>query len=1306
MAGAFHNRHTPAVTGNAIKVVVLALVLLLLAVVLTGYWLIGTSAGTRWLWNRATPFIPGELVAGTIEGSIASGLDLTTVSYASEGIDIDIRNARVAAKFVLFPLAITVRELHAEGVVIRQKDKEPPAEPGGPVLEKLALPFAINAEQVTVHDLELRNSTERRIFALDNAELAGSWHEEISLTRLKLDSAAGELAGQLRVGLARPHPASVGLVATYSMRLKDGSEQPVRITANARGSLAELQIEVSSAEPSLEASGNLFDLTGRPGWEVRIRAPYLQWPLAANAATNAGEPPQVSLREVDLETSGDLSGYRIDGHGRLSIAGTEALQFALGTDGNLDGLDVTRLDLQGEMAEAKATGEVRWRDGLAIAADADVARFDVGVLTAKWPSNSPLSGTLDVAWSAGKVALNEVRLRVEDATTTVDATGQVDLDGGVVDLDLDWRDLQWPMAGQEDGETTQFTSAFGQVNVSGHPDDWAFDGRLAFRAADLPQGVFVLSGRGDRAGVEATLSESDVLGGTASGRGSYRWAEHGRWTTALVTENLNIGPLSPDFPGRISSDFVAEGRLDPLQVAVDIRHLEGVVRDKPLNGEGRLQYVDGNLNAEHLQIRSGESRLSADGSVTSASGLDFTVNVVALEAFQADVAGSLQANGNVSMVGDFPSVRLDLQAKDIHWGEYAVQELTVESGELQGDLPVSLDVSGNGLSMGAREIERFSAHLGAGEDRQRLVIGLSAGDREAGLDLDGRLDDWRRPLESVWAGQLRSAGFKAGDVSFALAEPADVRLAGNLVSLKGACLAGSADSRVCLDATWEAGTRLDASAQMTALPVNLVGLLYETDLEFTQTLSGSLSIGEDAGGTLSGTGQIDISPGRIQSRAESQLATRTGPGVLHFDLAEGKLLAGRLTLPFSDSAEIDARVEVADISMRGGSRIDGRLLVNLNDVAVLASIVPMITDARGSLDVDLAVAGTVGKPLVGGNAALTNGAFRYEPLGLHLTEIDLESVIHENNRIELTSTFRAGEGTGELRSSATSINGLRDRLELSLIGQNLTVIDLPDINVVADTDLGIGVRRETLTINGNILIPRARLSPVNLTSPRISESKDVVIVARRDDQVVPGSEKKAPFELAGAVALVLGKDVVVDLDVAEARLSGTSVFRWNGPPVPVAHGQYNVAGRFEAYGQLLEITEGLIQFPGIPASNPNLRIRAEREIFGNPQIRSAGVLITGTANDPVVEVYTTPRTTQQRAVTLLVTGSDFNYEQGVGAVDVGTYIAPKLFISYGIGLFDRGNVISVRYDLGKGFGIKATSGKNADGVDLSYTVER
>jgi autotransporter translocation and assembly factor TamB len=72
---------------------------------------------------------------------------------------------------------------------------------------------------------------------------------------------------------------------------------------------------------------------------------------------------------------------------------------------------------------------------------------------------------------------------------------------------------------------------------------------------------------------------------------------------------------------------------------------------------------------------------------------------------------------------------------------------------------------------------------------------------------------------------------------------------------------------------------------------------------------------------------------------------------------------------------------------------------------------------------------------------------------------------------------------------------------------------------------------------------------------------------------------------------------------------------------------------------------------------------------------------------------------------LLVTGSDFDYEKGVGAIDIGTYVAPRVYASYGIGLFDDENVIRVRYDLKRGFGITATSGAKESGVDLSYRFE-
>ena len=84
------------------------------------------------------------------------------------------------------------------------------------------------------------------------------------------------------------------------------------------------------------------------------------------------------------------------------------------------------------------------------------------------------------------------------------------------------------------------------------------------------------------------------------------------------------------------------------------------------------------------------------------------------------------------------------------------------------------------------------------------------------------------------------------------------------------------------------------------------------------------------------------------------------------------------------------------------------------------------------------------------------------------------------------------------------------------------------------------------------------------------------------------------------------------------------------------------------------------------------------------------------------------REARERFAELGVRRFDFNidYERGVGAVDFGTYIAPRVYASYGIGLFDNENVIRVRYDLQGGFGITLTSGQKESGFDLSYQFER
>ncbi|MGH8504794.1 MAG: translocation/assembly module TamB domain-containing protein, partial [Stenotrophobium sp.] len=56
------------------------------------------------------------------------------------------------------------------------------------------------------------------------------------------------------------------------------------------------------------------------------------------------------------------------------------------------------------------------------------------------------------------------------------------------------------------------------------------------------------------------------------------------------------------------------------------------------------------------------------------------------------------------------------------------------------------------------------------------------------------------------------------------------------------------------------------------------------------------------------------------------------------------------------------------------------------------------------------------------------------------------------------------------------------------------------------------------------------------------------------------------------------------------------------------------------------------------------------------------------------------------------------------ALTLGKYLTPKLFVSYGVSLFQPGQTFRMLYDIGHGFQLQTESG-TASGGDLLYTYE-
>jgi len=1295
MAYSFHGRVAAPVTRRVLLFLVVATLGLITAAAGFAAWVLNTEAGAGWVFARAQAALGERLEVGRLAGTITGGLSVERLDYTDDGLALSSASLDFALDPDVLPPALTVRGLTAEGLRV---ELAATGGEGGPppavedLLSALALPVPVTVTDLLIVDTRVSGADGESPLVVERLELTGRLGEALAVERL------AAVVGENRLELE----ASAGLAPPFALGGRATLETPGRAVAGLlperagiefEGVPASLDLRVSMTGPESRIEGRIANPFAAPEFDLGVTAPSLAFALP--------EGESVMLRDVDLRLTGELSAWTAEGTTVAVTPWVGPVSARLQVAGDLEGLEAETLELDSPGLAGRVSGRLRWAGGLEAAAEAEIARVDPSPWLPDWPAGEYASGRFRAAVDPSGLDLSTFELELGEAR--VQASGVVDLASGIVDLDLEWRNVTWPLA----AETPQVASREAVLSVTGTPTDWQLDGSVALAAPDVPPGRFTLNGKGGLERFAFAIRDSEVLGGRVTGDLALDLRDGGQWTADLETANLELAPLLPEWPGSLSASLEAEGRLEPLSFDLSVENLSGNVRARPVSAAGWVVFRADELRFDGFRVASGESFVSLDGNWREPGGVVFELAIASLADFMPDASGRVRGGGRVFAAEPWPVVELELTAVEPGYRNWWADSLRLVNVPTGSDHPFSLVVAASDVQLGARRLQSAVATLTGSPAEHQAAFEITNPRGSARGRFAGGLPSPGAPLEGGWTGTLESLRLQATDgPALALREPAALSLSPGVAKLSRSCFDASPGGALCAAGEWAAAGRYRASVDLDALPFDLLRTALGAELEFTQRLDGSLQLEGAPRFAPSGEGRIEISEGVIRNRFDERLTLRTRPGFLSFDLVDGRLLAGEIRLPFSEAAEIAGEFRAADISLGGDSPVSGSLTANVRDVGVGARIVPQIADAAGRLDLSLTVDGTLGSPEFDGRLTLADGRLGWDPLGLRLTDIGIEGRIEEDNRIRIDGAFRAGEGTATIRSSADYLGGEATGFELAITGSDLTLIDLDDLRVVASPDLEVGLRGNALRFDGRVVVPAARLSSVKFVNTGVSESDDVVLVdAGRPRYPLPEDEA-SPLDWQGSLELVLGDDVVIDVDVAEARLAGTAVYRWNGPAMPVASGAFDVTGRFQAYGQLLEITEGTVRYPGVPANNPQLRVRAEREIFGNSQVRQAGVLVTGTALKPNLEVYTTPATTQDRALTLLATGSDFNYEQGVGAVDVGTYIAPDLYVSYGIGLFDRDNVISVRYDLAQGFGLKVTSGKRAAGVDLSYTIQR
>ncbi len=271
-----------------------------------------------------------------------------------------------------------------------------------------------------------------------------------------------------------------------------------------------------------------------------------------------------------------------------------------------------------------------------------------------------------------------------------------------------------------------------------------------------------------------------------------------------------------------------------------------------------------------------------------------------------------------------------------------------------------------------------------------------------------------------------------------------------------------------------------------------------------------------------------------------------------------------------------------------------------------------------------------------------------------------------------------------------------------------------------------------------VVVPDALIEPPDL-SGAVSVSPDVVIISEESPEA-----ENDKWNIHSQMQLTLGDNVKFRGFGLSGRITGGLDITEEPGKATKALGEMQVMdGQYKAYGQELTIEKGRLLFVGL-IDDPGLDVRAVRKI----QDVSAGVQVIGTLKTPEMRIYSVPAMDQSDALSYLLFGRPMNrlsnseggklhntassaYVSGGGllakkigaafgirdveiekgeteqesALVIGKYLSPKLYVSYGIGLFEPVNTIRMRYTLNPMWQLQTEHGVESGG-DILYTIER
>jgi translocation and assembly module TamB len=1230
-------------------------------------WLLATESGLQFLWRQVAAQAGPELAVTQVTGRLAGRMHIQTLTYDTDTYSVAAEQLEIAWQpRALLTGTLRFSDISVATVHYAQLASEPEAVTGPVELPVVALPLRLQLDALHIGTLTI-------VSAPDTAPLQ---LQEIAL--------AARASGS-RLTLASLTLAAPGLTLKGSASLEMRDDYPLQ-----------------GALDWQWHSETLAPLIARTHIEGNLRRLVLAQEIL---------PPYSARAELTL----------IDVLDTLRIDGTVALQDSALADISSDwpALQVSAaLTLAGPLEQLRISGSGSSRDAQANRIDA----------------------TLDAELQPKQLHIRALQLMLPEQSARLQARGHVDFamaEPGF-DLQLDWQELAWPLHIEPVA-----TSARGELTLTGRPDAYHLGATALIDAPEYTPAQIGLQAQGNLEALDVTAFTARLLDGTLQGSAQIAWAPQLAASLQLTGKQLNPGLRWQEWPGELALRLQAslEASGDEWLLRFDDAAVNGSLRQQPLQLAARGSYRPGALQLDSGVLTSGPTRLQLQGRLAERIDLGWELHSPDLATLAPAAAGQLSGKGRLQGTPQAPRLTAQLTGHELRYQADRIDSIQLDADiDAGGNQRSQLELAIVGGQLAGTPIDKLNLK-GSGYPLEHVLTLAAAGaGRTADLAVDGswQPDVWSYTLTRA---QLMPQGLPAWQLQQAVAG----RVSATQATLPQACWS-SAPGSFCLQAaTTETGRK--AEFLLEALPLATLAGLLPTEVELQGMLQGEGSYQQLASQAATAHVKLTSTAGELtilNEAAERSTLLAFAPGLMTLEL-DAKRARFEVALPLqADAGSVSGRASVS-ANKQGwtAGRLDGELLARLPDIAFAGRLLPDVSNLHGRLDGEFKLAGTPAAPHLQGKLLLSDASALLDTPGLQLEDVQIELTGQPDGVIRLDARARSGTGQLQARGEA-NLTGAQPTAQLRIEGDDVRILNTLEAEIDASPRLDVALAGTRIDVSGEIVVPRATIQPRKMPSSAVTASTDQIII----EDGAPAQEG-TDYPIFAQVRFTLGDAVSFDGLGLTGRLGG-SVLTMDEPGQPTrASGELNVRnGKYRAYGQDLDIRRGRLLFAGGPITEPGLDIEAVRQPA--PDIL-AGVKVRGNLQKPVVTLFSEPSMSQTEQLSWLVLGrplegSASDSEQsalnnaalmlgmsggealgevlgekiGVDEIGVssesgdatsasllvGKYLTPKLFVSYGIGLFEPVSTLRLRHSLTSHWNLVGEASSLRSSADLFYVIER